>query len=148
MRALVAAVAAAAFAAALVLAACGDDEGTSSTPRASQPVAGALELLVRADKGPGAAAVSMLHCRPGDMRATGPLAKRADISRLCTSARLLTGLLTSKPPARRVCTQVYGGPQTLRFTGTIGERSVDRMFTRTNGCAIKEYEQITQALPL
>jgi len=104
--------------------------------------------VIRADTSPGPPAVSRLSCGPGDRRVTGPLAKRAEASRLCSGARRLVSLLTSKARTRRVCTQVYGGPQTLRLTGTIDARRVDRTFNRTDGCAIEEYGQVSRALAL
>ena len=38
-----------------------------------------------------------------------------------------------------MCTQIYGGPETARVTGTINGKKVDRRFTRTNGCEIADF---------
>jgi len=130
----------------LVLASCGDDDDKKTTPRAPA-VTGDLELVIRADSGPGRESLSGLICRPGEVRATGPLRQKADAERLCDAARDLSSELTSKPPARRVCTRIYGGPQTARIIGTIDGRRVDRTFKRTDGCEIKDYAQIAKILP-
>ena len=103
--------------------------------------------MVRSDAGPGPESLSGLICRPAEQRATGALVKRAPARRLCSEARNLGALLTTPPPAGRACTQIYGGPQTARITGTIDGRRVDRMFKRTNGCAIQEYARVSKILP-
>ncbi|MEE1930187.1 SSI family serine proteinase inhibitor [Streptomyces sp. TRM 70351] len=46
-----------------------------------------------------------------------------------------------------MCTQIYGGPQTARVTGTWGGRQVDSRFERTNGCEIDRWDAMTPALP-
>ena len=130
----------------LVLASCSDDDDKKTTPGAPA-VTGDLELVIRADSGPGRESLSGLICRPGEVRATGPLRQKADAERLCDAARDLSSELTSKPPATRVCTRIYGGPQTARITGTIDGRRVDRTFKRTDGCEIKDYAQIAKILP-
>jgi len=88
-----------------------------------------------------------LTCRPGEQRATAAIVKRAPAAQLCREARNLASLLTTRTPAGRACTQIYGGPQTARITGTIDGRRVDRMFKRTNGCAIEEYARVSKILP-
>jgi len=133
-----------ALAASLVLASCGEDD--KSTPRAPAD-RGAIELTIRADDGARRASTSTLTCRPGEQRATGALVKRATASRLCSAARKLAPLLTTPAPAGRRCTQIYGGPQTARITGTIDARRVNRTFKRTDGCAIEEYTRVAKILP-
>jgi len=103
--------------------------------------------VVRSDAGPGPESLSGLICRPAEQRATGALVKRAPAQRLCSEARALASLLTAKAPAGRPCTQIYGGPQTARITGTIDGRRVDRTFKRTNGCTIEEYARASKILP-
>ena len=39
-----------------------------------------------------------------------------------------------------MCTQIYGGPEQARVTGTIDGKKVDRRFTRTNGCEIADFD--------
>jgi hypothetical protein len=62
-------------------------------------------------------------------------------SRACEAARRLADFLAQQPPRGRVCTQIYGGPETARVRGTIDERRVDRRFSKTNGCEIADWER-------
>ena len=62
-------------------------------------------------------------------------------SRRCEAARGLAGFLAKQPPRDRVCTQIYGGPETARVRGTIGVRRIDRRFSKTNGCEIADWER-------
>lgn len=62
-------------------------------------------------------------------------------SRRCEIARRLADFLAEEPPRDRVCTEIYGGPETARVRGTIGERRIDRRFSKTNGCEIADWER-------
>ena len=43
------------------------------------------------------------------------------------------------PPPNTACTMIYGGPEVLTVTGTVGTRHVDYRTGRTNGCEIADY---------
>jgi len=43
------------------------------------------------------------------------------------------------PPPDTGCTMIYGGPEVLAVTGTVGTRHVDYRTGRTNGCEIADY---------
>lgn len=43
-------------------------------------------------------------------------------------------------PADTACTEIYGGPQTARVTGTYRGEPVDATFDRTNGCQIDRWD--------
>ncbi len=47
---------------------------------------------------------------------------------------------------RRVCSQVYGGPQTAHITGTVDRRHVDLTVTRTDGCGIADWQTLEPLL--
>ena len=68
------------------------------------------------------------------------------MSELCAQARSLAALLTTQPEQDRACTQIYGGPQTARVTGTIDGVKLDRRFTRTNGCEIADFTRAAALL--
>jgi hypothetical protein len=134
--------AAAALALAAALAAalggCGDaDEPAARSTSATAP--GAIELTVVHDDGAGRRTSGALTCRGADRRAEGALEGRASTAELCAQARGIAGLLTTQPPTRRTCTQIYGGPETAHVTGAIDGREVDRRFARTNGCEIADF---------
>ena len=52
-------------------------------------------------------------------------------------ARLVDG-----PPQDLVCTQVYGGPDEAVVVGTIDDRPVDTIITRTDGCGIADWDTV------
>jgi hypothetical protein len=126
-----------------LLAGCGDSGDAKAPPRSG---GGALALAVRYDDGAGRVRTGRLTCSAAEQRATGTLAG-PPAARLCTRARAIAPVLTKRRPARVACTQIYGGPQTLRVTGTIDGRTVRRRFTRTNGCEIADYARVAGALP-
>jgi hypothetical protein len=127
-----------------LLAGCGET-GNATAPATSS--AAPIALAVRYDDGAGRVRSGRLTCAAGDQRATGALAGGPPAARLCTQARAIAPLLTKRRPARVACTQIYGGPQTLRVTGTIDGRAVKRRFARTNGCEIADYGRVAGALP-
>jgi hypothetical protein len=55
--------------------------------------------------------------------------------------RLLEG-----PPADQVCTEIYGGPDVARVTGTIDDQPVDATIDRTNGCGISDWDDLLGAV--
>lgn len=125
---------------ALALGGCGEDEepGARQTTTTGPPE---IELTVVHDDGSGRRTTGTLTCRGADRRATGALASRASAAELCAHARAIRGLLTTQPDRDRVCSQIYGGPETAHVTGTIGTEKVDRRFSRTNGCEIADFSR-------
>jgi hypothetical protein len=142
------ALAGAALAAAL-LAGCGDSgKATAPAPAPARSTGASITLAVRYDDGAGRVRNGRLTCGAGEQRATGALAGGPPAARLCTQARAIAPLLTKRRGGRIACTQIYGGPQTLRVTGTIDGRVVKRRFTRTNGCEIADFDRVAGALPV
>jgi hypothetical protein len=128
---------------------CGDaDDDPAGRPAATAPSGSAIELTVAYDDGAGTKRTGSLTCRDGDTRATGALADpgRPSAATLCAKARALADLLTTPPDRDRMCTQIYGGPETARVTGTIDGRKVDRRFSRTNGCEIADFQRAAALL--
>ncbi|MEX2194979.1 MAG: hypothetical protein WD844_06810 [Thermoleophilaceae bacterium] len=127
----------------IALAGCGadDEEPAATTPPPSSPE---VVLDIRFDDGDGETDTASLRCAAGEPEAEGYLSG-ADAAELCASALELDSLLTEEPPARRVCTQIFGGPQTARVTGTLDGEDVDRRFSRENGCRIAEWDRLQRA---
>ncbi|MEV5199046.1 SSI family serine proteinase inhibitor [Streptomyces sp. NPDC053720] len=50
-------------------------------------------------------------------------------------------------PADTLCTLQSGGPATARVTGTWQGRHIDSVFSRTNGCEISRWNNLTPVLP-
>lgn len=118
--------------AALALAGCGAE---ADTPSASGTLA---QLTVRLDAdgpGPGKAREVQLSCdSAGDSKACGAVAglKPSDFTAV---------------PSGRVCTDIFGGPETASVTGELRGESVDGEFKRQNGCEIKRWKAIAGLLP-
>jgi hypothetical protein len=126
--------------AAAALGGCGEDDEPPARPGATTTTSsGEIELSIRYDDGAGKKATALLTCRGNVQRAGGFLDGKAPVSELCAKARSIRQLLTTQPDKDRMCTQIYGGPETARVTGTIDGQSVDRRFARTNGCDIADF---------
>jgi hypothetical protein len=120
----------------LLLAACGsgDDDGDAL---ASPPES----LVVEQDLGDGMPAQRWtLEC--ADPPSGDHPDPRAACAHLAAAADPFAPL-----PADQLCTEVYGGPQTARVTGTWQGRPVDLRVTRTDGCAIAQWDGLGPLLP-
>jgi hypothetical protein len=42
----------------------------------------------------------------------------------------------------RMCTEIYGGPETATVDGTLDGIEVDYEINRTNGCGINDWERV------
>ncbi|MCF3961976.1 SSI family serine proteinase inhibitor [Streptomyces fuscigenes] len=63
------------------------------------------------------------------------------------SIRLDGGDPFAPVPAGRLCTQIYGGPETAHVTGFWNGRAVDATFDRANGCEIARWRRLVPVLP-
>jgi hypothetical protein len=52
----------------------------------------------------------------------------------------------ARPKSDEICTQIFGGPQRARVTGTWAGKKVNRLFTQANGCEIERWEQLQVTL--
>jgi hypothetical protein len=126
----------------LIITGCGDDEPND---RAANGDRASVELdIVAADRGNKVEA--SLRC--DGTRAIARGFRGGDARRLCSTAIDLAPFLSRAPDPQRVCTQIYGGPQTARVTGTIRGRHVDRSFSRTDGCEISDWDRAKALLPI
>ena len=73
---------------------------------------------------------------------------RCDAGPGCDAGRLdrLQRVVAGDADRTRVCTQVYGGPERARVTGTLRGRSVEVEVTREDGCGIADYAALFSAL--
>ncbi len=51
-------------------------------------------------------------------------------------------LLVDGPPADRMCTEIYGGPDEARVVGTLDDQAVDTVILRNNGCGIDDWDNV------
>ncbi|MDP2710110.1 MAG: hypothetical protein Q8O56_02735 [Solirubrobacteraceae bacterium] len=124
---------------ALALNGCGDADDEPAAPPTETTESGVIELTIRYDDGAGDTTLGTLTCRADAQRAGGALRDAAPAAELCDRARGLADFLLAEPDRTRACTQIFGGPETARVTGTIDGREVDRRFSRTNGCEIADF---------
>jgi hypothetical protein len=105
-----------------------------------------VTLTVRYSDGAGADHIAHLRCAKAKTRADGFL-RDAGARTACRRARAIAAFLDRAPDKGRICTEIYGGPQRGRISGTIGARRVDRRFKRTDGCAIGDWQYSVPLLP-
>ena len=121
---------------AALTAACGSDDESAGSPPS--------ERLTIAVWPQGMAAGNAQHwtleCDPAG--GTHPTPERA-------CARLASLPAPFKPvPKDMMCTQIYGGPEEARVTGTFRGRSVDARFNRVNGCEIARWDRVAVLFPI
>jgi Subtilisin inhibitor-like len=124
----------------LLLAGCGAGDGAASDA-ATSPGAAERTLVVDYDAGDGTPAQRFtLFC--GDA-AQGdhpePAAACARVLRMDTPFEPL--------PDDRICTELFGGPQTARVTGTWQGDEVDVQLSREDGCAIAQWDALVPLVP-
>ncbi len=121
---------------AIVLGACGGGSGSSHV----------TDLSIERETGPTAAQLvttrATVHC-DGSATATGFLANAAQAA--CASVDAVT-TVAARRRSRRACTQLYGGPQRARVTGTIRGRRIDVTVTRTDGCGVDDWSTLEPLL--
>ena len=120
----------------LLLAGCGT-EGPGGDPGGSTSGSGAaqgeteLTVVVRTGAGQGNRTF-LLTCDP-------PGGDHPDPEAACRGLDELEQPF-APVPADTACTEIYGGPQTARVTGTYRGDPVDAEFDRTNGCQIDRWD--------
>jgi LysM repeat protein len=120
----------------LVAAACGGAGSAVATQLTIERESGAATVLV-----PSQATLSCdgAASATGFLRdAAGPacdLVRRGDLQRVAAQQR-----------RRRLCAQVYGGPQRARITGRVGGRRVDLTVTRADACGTADWQALEALL--
>lgn len=106
---------------------CGGGEGSgTTTEREPNDV-----LIITRDDGTGTAIRLRLECESGDRE-------------LCAEIARLGPALVPQPD--EICTEIYGGPQTITITGRLGGDPVRVVVGRENGCAIDRYDRLERIL--
>ena len=123
---------------------CTDQDRGADVPEpgrtgSSVPTTG-TELVVVGTDGSGARVSWRLTCDP-------PGGDHPDPEAACRV--LAEGGDAALPAVRkdRVCTQVYGGPETATVSGTWRGRPVVSSFSRTDGCQIARWDALAALLP-
>lgn len=104
-----------------------------------------VKLRIRYDDGAGRVRIAHVTCTAKTQRADGYL--RTIARSACRRARSQADFLAARPDPSRTCTEIFGGPQKARITGTIGDRKISRRFARSDGCALADWERARPLLP-
>jgi hypothetical protein len=126
-----------------VLAACDDGDGDEATDApGGSTVTTELEIHYE-HAGAGVDQTYTIICTDSSSELSGD-AVDVDADAACDALRepAVVERLTQGPPQDQVCTEIYGGDDTAEIEGTIGDRSVDTVADRTNGCAIDTWDEL------
>jgi hypothetical protein len=116
----------------LCLAGCGSTERTGGeTDRAATVVQVSLDPD---GEGDAPSAATTLRC-PSDTQ-----------RRACQALEDAPKDVWLPVPDDRACTARYGGPQIGRVSGIVGDRKVNVLLTRRNGCEIARFDQLAAVL--
>ena len=121
--------------AAAALIGCGGSENGSAPDSPSGPAEAKLAFEFRAE--PGAEPKRVALTCPGDDPAS--LSACRDLN------RVPPGTFDPVPPGT-ACTEIYGGPQTVRVTGRLAGREIESLFSRVNGCEISRWGSLSPVL--
>lgn len=126
---------------------CGQGSGpggsvspTSSAKPSGDSTAGAADLTIVVDDGAGKKTTWHLTCAPAGGDHPSP-----DKACAALAEHGRTALPAVAPD--RMCTEIFGGPQTARITGTWQGESVNAQLSRTNGCEIARWDALSGLLP-
>jgi LysM repeat protein len=114
----------------------------------SEPAASAATQLTidkeSGDAGSLRASTATLAC-DGTASATGFLRGVAKNACALVSGGVLAQVAADRR-SRRVCSQIYGGPQHAHITGTAADQRVDLTVTRTDGCGTADWQTLERLL--
>ena len=115
----------------IVLTALAALPSTSASATTAKP---ATKLVFSVDAGEGLWTRWTLNCSP----TSGTHPQRA---RACTVLARQGMAVFAGVPADAMCTEIYGGPQRVRITGTVKGHKVATRFNRINGCEIARWDR-------
>ncbi len=122
------------------------DEPPADLPLGAGPYPIA-DVTFRVDLGDGNPTEYRLACLGDTATFTGD-ARSLDAAAAClalTDDEVRDRLLTDDH-LDRVCTEIYGGPETAAITGTLDDQPVDTTVGRNNGCGIDDWERLLAAI--
>ncbi|MFN8027136.1 MAG: LysM domain-containing protein [Acidimicrobiia bacterium] len=121
------------------LAACGGSGSGSSSASTSLTITtrtGSESVLVPSE--------ATLECG-ATPKATGFLADAAEPACAAVADGAVTKVKQSQKSGR-LCSQIFGGPQTAHITGTIDDKDVNLRVDRTDGCGVEDWTALEAVL--
>jgi LysM repeat protein len=108
----------------------------------------ATHLVVARETSSGATVLlpsqATLTC-DGTAHATGFLRKAAGPACALVDRHVVQQVAANQR-SRRLCSQIYGGPQSAHITGTVGGQDVNLTITRTDGCGTADWQTLAPLL--
>ena len=111
-------------------------EASSATPGES----GTTDLTIVVTDGSGKTSTWRLACDP-------PGGSHPDPKAACRVLKAHGAAALPPVPEDKVCTQIYGGPETATITGTWEGKQVLSQFARNDGCQISRWKLMEGLLP-
>jgi hypothetical protein len=106
---------------------------------APTPIGPDVALRLSVTPTPGATPqTAALRCRGARAFASGYLSKVPEEA--CKQARRVARFLLTQPDPNRICTDIFGGEQTAKVTGSVAGQLVQRAFARRDGCQIADWD--------
>ncbi len=102
---------------------------------------GRTDLVITVDDGRGSTQTWHLTCDP-------PAGDLPDPPAACAALTKGGARYLPEVPKDVACTQIYGGPEKARITGTWEGRPVDATLSRTDGCQIARWNGLAGLLPI
>jgi hypothetical protein len=100
----------------------------------------ATDLTIIVRDGSGKTSTWRLTCDP-------PGGNHPDPDAACRALRANGAAALPPVPKDKVCTQIYGGPETATITGTWQGKQVLSQFARNDGCQISRWKLLEGVLP-
>ncbi|MGQ3382587.1 hypothetical protein [Glutamicibacter sp. TV12E] len=95
-----------------------------------------LEIIVKAD-GTNVSAQYTLECSGEQAIESSTL---PDAAAACARLNQHPSLAAPSLDPATACTEIYGGPQRAKVSGTVHGQLIDSEFSRSNGCLISQWE--------
>jgi hypothetical protein len=95
--------------------------------------------------GPTHTEQATLRCDNDHTRATGFLRGRSKAACQIIRRGVLRRVVHDQQ-SRRLCSQIYSGPQRARITGTVGGDGINLTITRTDGCGTTDWDRLVTLL--
>jgi predicted small secreted protein len=147
--------------AATFITACGENDeqtttvgsgDTSDTAKDDLPLGAGpypiADLSISFTDAAGNLAEYRLACLGDTASFTGDVPPGVDAATACLSVASDTARMLLDPDVMfdRMCTEIYGGPETATVGGLLDDIEVDFEINRTNGCGIDDWERVFAGL--
>jgi hypothetical protein len=121
-----------------VIAVCLLPAAASAASLSDYPTPNVALAFSVADSPDAAPRTAALVCRGAGAYGTGYLAETP--TEACLQVRRVAAFLVNGPAPGRLCTDIFGGPQTAQVRGLVGGRWIHRSLSRRDGCEVADWD--------